>query len=76
MFCPGCRKQDVDRMGSDIAGMSMIAVTDVNDCATRCTNLPECKAWTFRTSDVKCWLKNSAPPETPNVGLWSGIKDC
>ena len=76
MFCPGCRKQDVDRMGSDIAGMSMIAVTDVNDCASRCTNLPECKAWTFRASDVKCWLKNSAPPETPNVGLWSGIKDC
>ena len=67
--CPGCRKPDVDRAGSDL---SSSAVSDIEACVKHCDSLSTCKAWTFRTSDMMCWVKRAVPPETPHTGgLWS-----
>ena len=75
IYFADCRKQDVDRAGSNI-GASTI-VTNIEACVAQCDSLPECKAWTFRTSDTQCWVKNAVPQETPHDGgLWSGVKGC
>ena len=63
IYFADCRKQDVDRAGSNI-GASTI-VTNIEACVAQCDSLPECKAWTFSTSDTQCWSRMPSHRKLP-----------
>jgi hypothetical protein len=64
---------DLDRMGFDFYDFS---AADLEACQQACIDDLRCKAYTFRTSDFHCWLKEQVPEPTDGYGLISGVKEC
>lgn len=61
-----------DRNGSDYRSIANIATPTL--CAERCAGEARCKAWTYNTSDRRCWLKDEVrPPQVSPVGV-SGVR--
>ena len=71
-------EQDTDRPGSDYQNFD-IETSNPCECARRCVNDSECRAFTYvrpgvQGTNAKCWLKNSIPePQHSSIGV-SGVK--
>jgi hypothetical protein len=68
----------MNRYGSDYDGFDLSA-PDPELCRTACANDANCRAYVYVKPGVqglnaKCWLKNPAPPTTPDSNTTSGIK--
>lgn len=68
---------NTDRLGSDYRQIHQIH--SANDCKDLCAQDGNCKAYTWVKPGVQaphgvCYLKNPAPPQTPNNCCISGIK--
>lgn len=68
---------NTDRFGSDYRQIHQIH--SANDCKDLCAQDSNCKAYTWVKPGVQapqgvCYLKNPAPPQTPNNCCISGIK--
>ena len=67
---------DTDRNGSDYANFDLPAANP-QLCQDRCRGDANCRAWTYVKPGVqgpsaRCYLKNPAPPTTPNACCISG----
>jgi hypothetical protein len=64
-----------DEIGFDRLGFDYAANLTINAGACRllCENDPNCRAFTFRASDLHCWRKSAAGEPTPVDGLVSGL---
>jgi 1-phosphatidylinositol phosphodiesterase len=70
---------NVDRPGSDYRSFDL-ATPRPEECRDTCLVEPQCVAFTYVNPGVqgptaRCWLKNSAPPVTPNPCCISGVKN-
>jgi hypothetical protein len=72
-FALECNK---DRVGSDMPGMP-IDQPDWYSCATACVDAYDggkgCLSFTWRHDSVKCYLKNTVPPQSDFSEGWSGV---
>lgn len=64
---------DFDRVGMDY---DVRTYYTLDECMDACVNDDRCQAYTFRSSDSRCWLKEGKPDPTVGPGLVSGIKSC
>jgi hypothetical protein len=69
---------DVERRGSDYRSFDL-ATPNPEHCRDTCLVEPQCVAFTYvnpgmQGPSARCWLKNSAPPVTPNTCCISGVK--
>jgi len=62
---------NVDLPGGDLSDLTTDSAAV---CESKCQDNPLCKAYTFRSSDSTCFLKNSQPDPEPRSGLVSGKK--
>merc|ERR1712129_253275 len=55
---------------------------NLQECANWCAEIPACQAWTFKSDELRCWLKLSdgekgCPDGDCEAGPWvSGTKSC
>jgi hypothetical protein len=71
-------EKDTNRYGEDYKDMNL-ATPDPNLCAKACMLEAKCKAWTYvkpgvQADSAKCWLKDKAPPPSPDENCVSGVK--
>ncbi len=69
---------NVERQGSDYRSFDQ-ATPRPEACRDTCLVEPQCVAFTYVNPGVqgpsaRCWLKNAAPPVTPNSCCISGVK--
>lgn len=64
---------DYDRIGMDYDARTYYTL---DECMDACISEERCMAYTFRSSDGRCWLKEGKPEPTYGQGLVSGIKAC
>jgi hypothetical protein len=62
---------DTDLLGGDL---STPISNSAEDCASKCQANSNCKAYTFKSSENRCFLKSSQPESSPSRGLVSGYK--
>lgn len=63
-----------DRFGNDYASFN-VPSGNAADCYNACQGDPNCRAWSLlKGPPARCFLKNPAPPSTPNNCCISGAK--
>lgn len=66
-------EKDIDRPGGDYTSSILPAGSQAGTCETRCRADARCRAWTYRLSDRKCWLKSFVRDTKPLLGVFSGL---
>lgn len=59
-----------DRPGSDYISSPS---SSVSDCIYSCLNDSICTAWTFDTTDSRCYMKTGSPGQSPKSQDISGL---
>ena len=73
---PAARMQG-QMLDTDLPGKDLETVEDVvspDDCESACQANSNCKAYTFKSSEQRCFLKHGQPEARPSGGLVSGYK--
>jgi hypothetical protein len=71
-------EQDTNRFGEDYKDLDLDAPEPAL-CAEACLKEAKCRAWTYvkpgvQADNAKCWLKDKAPPPSPDDNCISGVK--
>lgn len=71
--CYTCPEQTIDFEGNDIG---KVDAADWETCGRICSINSRCKFWTFRTSDKKCFMKDTDSGLEKKSGRISGTNRC
>ena len=78
LLSPKSPEWDIDRFGMNLAAGIPLPTADPDLCRVRCTEHPDCSAWTYvkpgvQGSSAMCYLKAGVPVPVSNTCCVSGV---